>query len=326
MGPSKSVFVAVSALYGVLLLAPAVADAQVARVEMHTFDSTTLTDQEFLTGKKEGKHVVLAGELRIPKSGTDRLAAVVLVHGSGGVSGYVDDWVTKLNAMGVATFVFDSFTPRGIVSTVEDQSQLGRLSMAVDVYRALALVARHPRINPDRIGVMGFSRGGQAALYSSLKRFQKLHGPADASFALYMLFYPQCGTTYLQDEDVVDRPIRIFHGVADDYVPVAPCRRYVERLRKAGKNVTLTAYPGAYHVFDGVAFKVPVRLARAQTVRNCRIEEVSPGNLVNMETKKPFTYEDACVERGVTVAYNAEAHADAQRAVADLVNTVLKQK
>lgn len=308
------------------LAAPALARAQVARIELHPFASTTLSDEEFLTGVRAGKPVTLAGELRIPKPGTDRLPAVILVHGSGGISGYLDDWVTKLNGMGVATFVFDSFTSRGISNTIADQSQLGRLAMIVDAYRALDLLAHHPRIDPQRIALMGFSRGGQAALYASLKRFQRLQGGAGPSFAAYVLFYPNCGTRFLQDEDVADVPIRIFHGAADDYVPVAPCRAYVERLVKAGKDVRLTEYPGAYHVFDGAAFKVPVKLAQAQTVRRCRTEEASPGRIVNAETKQPFTYADPCVERGVTIAYDAQAHAQAQAAVAEIVKTSLLSK
>jgi dienelactone hydrolase len=307
------------------LLAPAAVHAQVARIEMHTFPSTTLTDQEFLTGIREGKPLVLAGELRLPP-GSGRLPAVVLVHGSGGVSGYVDDWASKLNAIGVATFVFDSFTSRGIVDTREDQSQLGRLAMIVDAYRALALLSKHPRVDPGRIALMGFSRGGQATLYASLKRFQRMHAPPDAGFALFMAFYPDCTNRYLQDEDVVDRPIRLFHGSDDDWAPVAPCRAYAESLVRAGKDVRLTEYPGAQHFFDWAALRTPVKLAKAQTVRHCRVEEMPEGELVNRDTKQVFTYNDSCVERGTTVAYNAAAAADAAKAVTDLVNAVLKAK
>jgi dienelactone hydrolase len=291
---------------------------------MHTFASTTLTDQEFLTGKKEGKPVMLAGELRIPTPGVDRLPAIILVHGAGGVGGYVDDWVPKLNALGVITFVFDSFTPRGILRTDEDQSQLGRLAMVLDAYRALGLLSQHPRVDPARIALMGFSAGGRATLYASLKRFQTMHGPQGAAFALFVPFYPDCVTHYIQDEDVADRPIRVFHGADDDYNPVAVCRAYVERLQMAGKDVRLTEYPGAQHVFDGAAFKAPVKLAKAQTVRHCRLEEEAEGRLVNAQTKQPFTYADPCVERGPTIAYNAAAHAQAIQAVTGLVNMVLK--
>ena len=41
--------------------APQAPPAQVARMEIHSFQSMTLTDQEFLTGRKGGKPVTIAG-------------------------------------------------------------------------------------------------------------------------------------------------------------------------------------------------------------------------------------------------------------------------
>jgi len=298
--------------------------AQAARMEIHSFQSMTLTDQDFLTGRQEGKPVTIAGELRLPRPGTDRLPAVVLLHGSFGVGGNVLDWEQDLNAMGVATFVLDSFTARGIVNTNYDQSQLGRLNMIVDAYRALDVLARHPRIDPTRIALMGFSRGGQAALYASLKRFQRLYGPAGQEFAAYIVFYPPCFTVYRDDEDVADKPIRIFNGSADDYDPVAPVRAYVERLKAKGKDVQLTEYAGVGHGFDNRAFKTPLKLERAQTPRRCELAEAENGVIVNVKTKQPFTWADPCVEYGPTVAYDEKATTEARRAVKDFVTATLK--
>jgi len=187
--------------------------AQMARMEIYSFPSVTLSDQQFLSGDKAGKPVTLTGELRLPKP-SGRQPLVILIHGSGGIAGFVTDWEQDLNAMGVATFIFDSFTPRGIDNTRDDQAQLGRLNMIVDAYRALELLAKNPRIDPNRIALMGFSRGGQATLYASVKRFQRMFGPANLEFAAYIPFYPDCVTTFRQDADVTDRPIRIFHGTA----------------------------------------------------------------------------------------------------------------
>lgn len=312
------------ALFLLLAVAGAnTAQAQVWKVEFHTFKSWTLTDKEFLSGRKDGKPVTIAGELRIPTPGDDRLPAVVLLHGSGGVSGYMADWAQQLNAIGVATFLIDGFTGRGIASTLNDQGQLGRLALIVDAYRALELLAAHPRIDPKSIAVIGFSRGGQAALYASLKRFQRMHGPTDIEFAAYVAFYPACNTTYLDDDEVADRPIRLFHGSADNFNPVAPCRAYMERLRKLGNDVQLVEYAGAHHVFDWPLLKTPITLPEAQVTRRCRMRELIDGTIINIRTGQVFDYSDSCVEYAPTLAYNEEAHRKAQRAVAEFLATNL---
>ena len=311
-------------VYLLVCAAPATGVAQVARMEIHSFQSMTLTDQEFLSGSKDGKPVTLAGELRLPRPGSDRLPAVVLLHGSGGINGGVTDWAQDLNAMGVATFVVDSFTARGIANTINDQSQLGRLAMTIDAYRALDLLSKHPRIDPTRIALMGFSRGGQATLYASLKRFQKMHAATGQEFAAYVPFYAACGTTYLDDEDVASKPIRLFHGSADDYVPVAPCRAYAARLKAAGKDVVLTEYAGAGHVFDWQALKKPVKLEKAQRTGQCTLAETQGGVIVNAKTNLPFSYADPCVDFGPTIAYDEKASTEARRDVRDFVTATLK--
>jgi len=309
-----------------LALAPGAQAQLVARVEMHAFASSTLTDPQFLSGEQIGMPVMLGGELRLPRPGTERLPAVILVHGSGGVSGGVDAWARFLNDLGVATFVLDAFTGRGLVSVSGDQAKLGRLNMIADSYRALELLSRHARIDPQRIAVMGFSRGGQAALYSSVKRFQRMHLAPGLGFAAYIVFYPDCHTTYTDGDDVVDKPIRILHGAADDYNPPAPCRAYVTRLQKAGRDVQMSEYPDAHHVFDSPATRVPTKSPASQTVRRCRLEEAEGGRIINSATKQVFTYEDPCVERGPMIGYNEAAAREAQKAVREFVTATLKPK
>jgi hypothetical protein len=64
----------------VFLLKDARAQA-VFRTEIYAMPTVTLSTVDFLLGKKDGKPAMIAGEFRIPKPGTDRLPAVVLVHG-----------------------------------------------------------------------------------------------------------------------------------------------------------------------------------------------------------------------------------------------------
>jgi len=307
-----------------LAVCAGVAQAQVTRMEIHSIASVTQSDQDFLMGRRAGKPVTIGAVLRIPRPGSDRLPAVLLLHGSGGVGHNVVDWEEVVSSMGIATFVLDAFTGRGLVSTSTDQAQLGRLAMTFDAYRALEVLEKHPRIDPQRIAVMGFSRGGQAALYAGLKRFQKMHGPPSGrDFAAYLPFYPSCATRFVDDEVFSSGPVLIQHGAADNYVPVAPCRGYVARLKAAGANVVLTEYEGAHHVFDNRMLRKPVHAAKSQSMRSCELAERANGVIVNVKSGQPFSYADPCVELGPTIAYDEKAHAASIQAVRQFLGVVL---
>jgi dienelactone hydrolase len=219
----------------------------------------------------------------------------------------------------VWTFLVDSFSGRGIVNTITDQSQLDTLPMMVDAYRALALVAQHPRIDAGRIAVMGFSKGAVAAVYSSNQRFRKMYGPPNAEFAAHIGVYTPCNTTYGDDDKVTGKPIRLFHGQADDWVPIQPCRDYVERLKELGADVALAEYPGAVHAYDAFTVREPIKLPQAQTARNCLLAEGEGGQILNAKTSAPFTLNDPCIERGTTVAYDEAATAATIKAVKELL-------
>ena len=313
---------AIAALTVALTLAtnPAPAQAQiVVRTEIHPFQSVTLKQAQILTGDLSGPAVTLTGELRIPKLGTEKLPAVVLVHGSGGIGANVDAWAHDVNALGAAAFIIDSFTGRGIVETATDQSQLDSLAMVVDAYRALALLAKHPRIDPNRIAIMGFSKGAVPAIYSSNERFRKLFAPAGASFAAHIGLYTPCNVQYRDDDKVTGAPLRFFHGSSDDYVAVAPCRAYVERLEAAGANVALTEYPDTYHAYDTVVVSPMVARPTAQTTRNCLIREGDAGQVLNAKTGAPYTLADACVQKGPHVGFNYASYEATRTAVREFL-------
>ena len=295
-----------------------------ARVELHPISSLTISDQQFLTGDANGKQVTVTGEFRIAQ-GSGRLPVVVLIHGSGGMGPNIEYWAREFNAMGISTFALDGFTGRGLTSVNTDQALLGRLNFILDAYRALDILARHPRVDPSRIALMGFSRGGQATLFASLKRFHQLWNKSGTDFAAYIPFYPDCMTTYISDTEVADKPIRIFHGTPDDYNPVAPCKRFVERLRAAGRDVVLTEYPNVWHAFDNpLGSTVPVVVKGAQSVRNCRIVEEPNGVLINVASKLQFTYKDACVEHDPHVNHDAEATQAATSAIKGALKNAFK--
>lgn len=139
-------------------------------------------------------------------------------------------WARDLNELGISTFALDGFTGRGLTEVNSNQALLGRLNLILDIYRSLDILAAHPRVDPARIALMGFSRGGQATLYVSLKRFHDMWNKSGLEFAAYIPFYPDCHITFISDTVISDRPIRIFGGALDDYNPIAACKAYVKRL------------------------------------------------------------------------------------------------
>src|SRR5690554_5849641 len=55
-----------------------------ARTELRALQSLTLSDRQFLSGDRNGRPALLAGQLRLPQRTKGRLPAVILLHASGG--------------------------------------------------------------------------------------------------------------------------------------------------------------------------------------------------------------------------------------------------
>lgn len=323
------------ALTGWALIAPAAAETQdsdsvhyAARVELHPFLTLTLTDEQFLKGRADkAEPVPIAGSLRIARGGKDRLPVVILMHGSGGISANVEFWQRELNALGISTFTIDGLTGRGLTNVNANQALLARTNLILDIYRALDVLAKHPRVDPQRVAIMGFSRGGQAALYASLKRFDAQWNKSSIVPAAYLPVYPDCSIAFISDTDVMERPIRILAGGSDDYDPPASCAAYVERLKAAGHDATITIYANAQHVFDNpIGPETPTTVEGGQTVRNCAISEEAGGRLINTATGAAFTYGDPCVERGPHIGSDATARASALQTVKELLVQVFGLK
>ena len=253
----------------------------------------TITLNQFLRGETEGKTKEISGLLKFPKKEwTKRFPAVVLLHGGGGPRAGEKYWSKILKKIGLATFVVDSNSTRGCPASTKGACKNYSLNQGmvniVDAYQALEILSTHPRIDPTRIAVMGFSVGGKASLYSSVKRFQKMWGKPELEFAAYVPFYPSCNITFNDDGDISDKPIRIFYGELDEWSTPIPCKEYVNRLREKGKDITITIYPGAHHNFDhkGDA-TAPTSLPSKNSRINCQfVEETEYDNLVVLDKDK----------------------------------------
>lgn len=284
------------------------------------FESITPTGFFPLTRRGGSPKATVAGVLSLPDGGA-KVPAMVLAHGSGGVTDAREGrWASRLNDIGIAAFIVDSFDPRGIRDTASDQSQLSPAANVADALAALRLLATHPRIDPARIGVMGFSRGGQVALYTALEPIRRGVIDDELRFAVHVAFYPPCNTQYVS-ERITGAPVRFMLGESDDYTPAIACPRYIEWFRSKGAQADSILYADAHHGFDGNA-RVQF-LNNLQTGRNCDARyNVDTGALQRLDTNEVLrgneaigAYYRGCGSRGASIGANYQA---TQKAAADL--------
>lgn len=246
---------------------------------LYSFPSTTPKTLPELVrdGGASAPAVNVHGHLYLP-SGTDKVPAVLLVHGSGGIyRAMLEYWPQRFNGAGYAVLAMDSFGPRGVKSTAEDQSQVPFAADVADAFAALKLLASHPRIDAGKIAIMGFSRGGITTWRTAVERViagQKL--PGGLRFAAHVPFYSGgcVGVFRLVVKPGVfsQSPMLWVHGDADDYTPIGPCQDYAERIGKAGTPTEFVVLAGVRHKFDSDDFRrVYVRGAQ-KTLETCPVE------------------------------------------------------
>ena len=263
----------------------AIVSAGAARAaETITFESLDAD----LTG---GKPTTIKAILYKP-SGAGPFAAVVLMHGCGGLyrwegkhSGQVvqrnADWAERLAQEGYVVLLPDSFTPRGVHEscTVKDRPVDSSRERPRDAYAALLWLQGQRYVKANSVAIMGWSNGGGTVLHTiaaeSPGRPKALpHGDFRAAIA----FYPGCSSptspTARHSKNANSTsssnwrtpvPLMIMQGGADDWTPAAPCRDLVAAAAARGEPIEYHEYPGAYHDFDDPDSKVRTRsgLARA---------------------------------------------------------------
>lgn len=124
--------------------------------------------------------------------------------------------------------------PWGAKSHAIPESPSEELALALDLVKAKA--AEWP-IDKDRIYITGISMGG----YGTWDAISREPG-------LFAAAIPICGGGDVAcAERLKGLPIWVFHGSADEAVPVCRSRNMVEALRRAGGRVLYHEYPGAGH-------------------------------------------------------------------------------
>jgi dienelactone hydrolase len=258
--------------------------------------------------------VSISGELLFPE-GNGPFPAVILAHGCNGNRNVEPAWGRALRQWGYATFNVDSFRGRGLTEVCTNGATLLPLQRVPDAYGALRLLAAHPRIDPRRIALMGFSHGGALTMLASTAWAKETFAPAGApSFRAFLSFYPNCNAQF-PERHRVSAPVRIHTGEADDWTPAKPCADLAAALKASGQDVAIDVYPAAHHAFDQA--QGHVYLPKVGNAAGCFPALTSILGPVISGTP-------SCLKRGATISGNPAVAAEARRNLHAQLNELLK--
>jgi dienelactone hydrolase len=218
---------------------------------------------------------VLVGYLFKPAIAPDKRApAVVMMHGRAGAyssnaNGIYDaqtlsmrhrEWGERWAEQGYIALMVDGFGPRGYPQGFSRHSyesrpaELNEVTIRpLDAYGALTYLRSRADVVRDRVGLIGWSNGGSAALATMAVDAPGIKRPTpQTGFRAALVFYPACGLHGHFDESGYRPygPVRVFHGTADEEVSARRCAELVDRSRQMGGDIDITLYRSATHGFD----------------------------------------------------------------------------
>lgn len=173
--------------------------------------------------------------------GTGPFPAVMVVHGSAGLSTSHRDRAIWLAANGYVAFAPDHFTPTGMTQEKFNTDRAGYVREIVPTVRVmlgngLEALKSLAYVDRNRLGVMGFSLGGTFS--DALATRDDVKGSVDF-YGSASLYLPQ-----------VKAPMLLFHGTADQDVPFSTFEAKRDILTAQGKQFEYYVYEGAGHGFD----------------------------------------------------------------------------
>ena len=169
--------------------------------------------------------------------------AIVLVHGSGGPLRGIDPFARQAAEMGVHVFLVHYFERTGHTWVSPSMIQEFFLQWLVALEDAISYIAAQHSVDPQRIGLLGFSLGGFLSLAlatrdSRIAAVAELFGGLPEHFAADARQMP---------------PVLILHGERDTVVPVGEAQRLEAVLKQHRIPYEMKIYPNQGHHFTGIA-------------------------------------------------------------------------
>lgn len=220
------------------------------------FKSSSPYDLDVLLSQPSSAQASMGvGKLSLPPQASQEkpVPAVIILPGSAGVvPGRENEMVKTLNDQGIAVFVLDNLKPRGITPSMPSDVRLmgaSEFDSVADAYAALRTLNKHLAIDPQRIGLLGFSKGGIAARMSMDERIYEKLAPDVPAFALHVDFYGPCYAR-MPIRSTTKAPLISFRAGRDASTDLKACAAEETVLREAGSDVNAVVYVRAGHDWD----------------------------------------------------------------------------
>ena len=219
-----------------------------------TFQSSTYSDmRQLLAHEAPSRTVTVKASLGFPEQASDRYPAVIVVHTLAGYRDANEGYVAaELRKAGFATLTYDGFAARGTTGTALQGSSGYLLPGIADAYAALRLLSGEPRIDADRIAIIGFSYGGEMAHLTAFETLRSALNPGPSRLAAHVAFYPGGNFGVIAEAGAyTGAPVLMLLGGKDENLPVAKIENYLAYARAAGAPAPIETviYPGAYHAW-----------------------------------------------------------------------------
>jgi len=172
-------------------------------------------------------------------STTSRFPAVIALHGSGGGHDTLAATAHPLATQGFCVYVPHYFDRTGTTEAVMPAMFLDFPLWMKTLWDLVSLVAMQPTVDPDYIGVVGFSLGGYLAMSLAcidprIRVAVEYFGGLPKEVRMFMRRLP---------------PTLILHGDADTVVPVAEAHNLRQILEDRKVAYEMQIYPGEGHEF-----------------------------------------------------------------------------
>jgi len=214
--------------------------------------------------------------LFLPKgvSATNKVPAVIMLHGSAGLLGAREyTYGPQYAAMGVAAVAVDSFGSRRDIATtyIDRVINITETAMVSDAYAALRYLASRTDIDARRVAVMGYSYGALAALLAAYQMPAERFAPDGLRFAAHVSYYGPCLARF-EDKRMTGAPILLLAAEHDAVTDPERCVDVMADIRAGGASVDLIRYAGAFHQWDGNAGTPDAPVRRSTNLAPCRFE------------------------------------------------------